>query len=49
MPETPVPGDAALTPELVKKVADKVYALWLADLRREHERSRRKRQVRWKK
>ncbi|HUF39601.1 MAG TPA: hypothetical protein VMN57_13840 [Anaerolineales bacterium] len=40
MPETPVPEGGALTPELVKKIADRVYALLLADLRRERERNR---------
>lgn len=29
---------AALTPALVREVAEKVYALWLYDLRREQER-----------
>lgn len=48
MPETPVPGGAALTPELVKQVADKVYALLLADLRRERERSGKPQQRRRK-
>jgi hypothetical protein len=32
---------AGLTPELVKKVADKVYAMLLADLRLEAERQHR--------
>lgn len=40
MPETPVPESGALTPELVKKIADRVYALLLADLRRDRERKR---------
>jgi len=42
MPETPVPGSAAITPELVKKITDEVYRLFMADLRRERERARRK-------
>jgi hypothetical protein len=49
VPETPVPENAALTPELVKKITDRVYALLLADLRRERERRRRNRPHRWKK
>jgi hypothetical protein len=28
----------AITPELVRRIAEKVYALWLRDLRRESER-----------
>jgi len=33
---------AALTPELVREVADKVYALWLLDLKIEQERWRQR-------
>ncbi len=37
---TEAPPTRTLTPELVRKVADKVYALLLADLQRERERAR---------
>jgi hypothetical protein len=40
MPETPVPESGALTPELIRKIADRVYDLLMADLRRERERNR---------
>jgi len=43
MPEQD-PQNRAPSPELVKKVSDKVYAMLLADLKKERERSRRKRQ-----
>ncbi len=42
-PPTPAnPGQAAaeITPALVQEIADKVYALWLADLKIERERLR---------
>ncbi len=42
-------GSNELSPELIKKVSDKVYALFLADLKRERERSRRKHQSKRKK
>lgn len=32
--------DTAVTPELVRQVADKVYAMWLRDLQIERERQR---------
>lgn len=37
----PEKNDNGLSPELVKKVADRVYAMLLADLKRERERSSR--------
>jgi hypothetical protein len=43
-PNTPSPADnaqaTALTPELVKQVTERVYALLLADLKIERERQR---------
>ena len=41
------PPNRTLTPELVRKVADKVYALLQADLQRERERARTSHQL-WK-
>lgn len=38
---------AALTPEIVREVADKVFALMLQDLRIEFERTRTLRTRRW--
>ena len=35
-----------ITPELVRQVAEKVYALWLQDLKVARERKRRRRQGR---
>lgn len=35
-------SDTAVTPELVRQVADKVYAMWLRDLQIERERQRTK-------
>lgn len=40
-------GSAALTPEIVREVADKVFALMLQDLRIEFERTRKLRMRRW--
>ena len=40
-------GSAALTPEIVREVADKVFALMLQDLRIEFERTRTLRTRRW--
>jgi hypothetical protein len=33
-------SDTAVTPELVRQVADKVYAMWLRDLKIERDRQR---------
>lgn len=38
--EASSPATTALTPELVREIADKVYALMLADLRIDRERRR---------
>jgi hypothetical protein len=41
---TPLPGrvgNSQLTPELVREVTEKVYALWRLELQLERERSRR--------
>lgn len=48
MSDRPASQSQELSPELVKKVSDKVYALLLADLKRKHERDRRKRQTKRK-
>ena len=43
MPVSPAPsGSRELSPEIVQKIADRVYALLLAEAKREMERSRRK-------
>lgn len=42
MPEGQTPQNNEPSPELIKKVTDRVYALLLADLKREQERTRRK-------
>ena len=39
-PTQPAPNAPGITPELVQEIADKVYALLLADLRIERERLR---------
>jgi hypothetical protein len=39
-PSNQTAADQALSPELVKKVADKVYALWLREAQIEQERRR---------
>ena len=38
--ETPIPDTSKITPELVRQVAGRVYALWLRDLQLEQERRR---------
>lgn len=38
-PGSPRQPETALTPELVRQVADRVYALWLQDLARMRERT----------
>ena len=41
MPDTAIPPDTGtITPELVRQVAERVYALWLRDLQIEQERRR---------
>lgn len=37
---TPPPDTSKITPELVRQVAQRVYALWLRDLQLEQERRR---------
>ena len=44
MAEGQTPQTNEPSPELIKKVSDRVYALLLADLKREQERARRKNQ-----
>lgn len=38
------PANVQITPELIKKVTERVYAMLLEDLRREKERGRRQNQ-----